>query len=274
MAAAFSAAGLVLTVLATLLVGASPADAAPTNCPPSAGADGGGDGAARVQVGGRCPTPGRPGGSPISCRLRLHPGYTDASWTHHEQLPDVTDPEVGSTYLIICIEGGDPRQEVRNEFIVWDPGVVAADLARLAASQLDVVFPGAHTSPDRRVNQLVTLPTWLWVPADAWVPQSATASIAGLISATATATPDHVRWSMGDGVSLTCPGPGTPYAAGASTDCSHTYTRAAQGIGVTAVMVWDLTWDASSGDRGTLPDFQRSETFSLTVVGGEAIVVD
>ena len=75
---------------------------------------------------------------------------------------------------------------------------------------------------------MVNLPTWLWVDASSWHAYSVTASI-GSVSATAVALPMSIRWSMGDGDSVTCFGPGTPFveevpAAAQSTACWYDYS--------------------------------------------------
>jgi hypothetical protein len=75
-------------------------------------------------------------------------------------------------------------------------------------------------SPEAR--GIVQLPTWLWLdPGSFGVLRGSSAE--GLV---AVAEPDTTSWSTGDGATVNCTGAGTPYGAGASSDCTHTYTRA------------------------------------------------
>lgn len=129
------------------------------------------------------------------------------------------------------------------------------DLGARAASRIPLDAPTLHLTPGPGRTGLVGLPTWLWVdptPA-AWGPATATAAVPGL-SVTATAAVDRITWTMGDGTTVTCTTPGTPYApsrgARPSPDCGHTYTR--PGIHtVTATTHWAITW-TGGGQTGTL----------------------
>jgi len=56
----------------------------------------------------------------------------------------------------------------------------------------------------------------------------AATAAAGAVSVTAVAKPVAVVWEMGDGGTVTCTGPGTPFPVGAdpksaSPDCGYTY---------------------------------------------------
>jgi hypothetical protein len=84
------------------------------------------------------------------------------------------------------------------------------------------------------------------------------------------------RWvhgdSDGDGATVTCSGPGTPYADSygkkSSPTCGHTYTR--QGTyTVRATSYWTVRWNGL-GQSGTIPlDF--ADTTNITM--GEAQVL-
>ncbi|WP_439681841.1 ATP/GTP-binding protein [Embleya sp. MST-111070] len=130
-----------------------------------------------------------------------------------------------------------------------------AELGARASAQILLDAPTVHLTPGPGKTGLVGLPTWLWVDATptSWGPTSATAAVPGL-SVTATATVDHITWTMGDGATVTCTTPGTPYTpnrgAQPSPDCGHTYTR--PGIHtVTATTHWTITW-TGGGQTGTL----------------------
>lgn len=69
---------------------------------------------------------------------------------------------------------------------------------------------------------IVKLETWFWLdPASFGVLQGTSAE--GLV---AVAEPDTTVWDTGDGASVTCAGPGKEHAEGATSACTHTYTRA------------------------------------------------
>ena len=77
---------------------------------------------------------------------------------------------------------------------------------------------------------------------------------------------------MGDGSTVVCRKPGTPYAdrfgKRSSPDCGHTFTR--QGAyTVRATSYWVVTW-AGIGQTGTIP---LSFTQSTVITMGEAQVL-
>jgi hypothetical protein len=159
-----------------------------------------------------------------------------------------------------------------------DPAVLAAQ----AESKLTLIKPVVDSSPAPGKAQVVQLPTWAWMPKAQWAPISATASVPGE-SVTATATPDRLSFSWGDGTSSTCQGPGTPYVAGSSDasasspTCGHTYriTSASapdQQFPVTATLSWKITWNGG-GQTGTFPDLATATTVHWTVEQVESVLV-
>lgn len=141
------------------------------------------------------------------------------------------------------------------------------ELAQQAYSQLRLPSPSIAASPEG--PQLVRLPTWLWIE-NGWEPVSATASVPG-VSVTATAKPTKVKWSMGEGGSRTCDGPGTPYSSyrnprSASPDCGYTYRRASDDVGfrVTATISWSVSW-SGAGQSGTFDDLSTSDSTRFVV---------
>lgn len=99
--------------------------------------------------------------------------------------------------------------------------------------------------------------SWLWVGSGAWRSMSATAA-AGPVSATATAAPAEVVWTMGDGHSVTCDGPGVPYNSSnpnATTYCSYTWPTSSGGepggvYRVTATVYYQAAWTAAGAPGG------------------------
>lgn len=220
------------------------------------------------------------GGSGSRCvyeRLTLPPGERVYD-------PDGTAYEAdgpGGWYVRSC-QGPDGRQDAYGVVFVPD-AVDPLTLAQEALRRLPLPLPSVGTSPPPDRDQVVHVPTWLWVE-DAWAPVSATASVPG-VSVTVTAVPDSVAWEMGNGDSVVCDGPGTPYDpsrpdAEQSTDCSYTYTASSAGqpgerFTVTATQRWRVTWTAigvaGGGDLGTV---SRSTQFTLRVAEGQALVTE
>jgi hypothetical protein len=190
--------------------------------------------------------------------------------------------EAGSWYLVSCTAGTFAGTAGG---LVWVPAGAAAPLpapevlARQAVNQLSLPGPRVMTSPPPDRMQLVNVATWLWLEQGAWAPVSATASVPGE-SVTATASPMSVTWSLGDGSTVVCNGPGTPYAAGGapaapSPDCGHTYARSSAGepggvFVVSATVSWGVSW-TGGGQTGTLPALTTTSSAQLRVGESQAI---
>jgi hypothetical protein len=126
----------------------------------------------------------------------------------------------------------------------------------------------------------VNMPVWLWVTKteNTWGPIVRSASVPGL-SVTASAKVVAVNWSMGDGNTVRCEGPGTPYDRSKGTepspDCGHVYKRTSSKLAkckyrVTATAQWDVTWQSTLGDTGQISMTQQAAT-GLRI--GEAVPV-
>ena len=121
-------------------------------------------------------------------------------------------------------------------------------LLQQAMGQAALVHPGINLNPPGQ--EVVNLPTWLWVSPSDWSPVAASAA-AGSVNATVTANPIAVTWTFGDGNSITCPGPGVPYNPGLpsseqSTYCSYTWRTSSAGqpnavFEVTATIEYQVT---------------------------------
>jgi hypothetical protein len=136
-----------------------------------------------------------------------------------------------------------------------------------------------NLNPPANQEQVVNFETWMWV--DDWAPVTATAA-AGGIAVTVTAEPVKVDWSMGDGNTVTCLGPGTAYDQSRPpedqhTDCGYTYTRSSSGQPgdtyiVQATSTWHVTWTANGvaagGDLGLI---SRSNTVAVRVAEIQAV---
>ncbi|CAM3375891.1 PABS domain-containing protein [Kibdelosporangium persicum] len=185
----------------------------------------------------------------------------------------------GGWYYILCsADGKDPR----SRGPVWipagaeGPSISPAQVAAMARARLRLPSPVVATNPS--AEQLVNLPTWLWL-SRGWQEVSATASVAG-VSVTAVARPTSVTWSMGEGGSVTCGGPGSPFPAGSdptrsSPDCGYTYRRSSAGqradaYPVTATVTWTVTW-SGAGQGGTFPNITTSASVAFRVAESQGI---
>ena len=153
-------------------------------------------------------------------------------------------------------------------------------LAVTARETLALPVPVVETSPAQASLQLVNLPTWLWVNPAEWAAVSKTAAVPGE-AVTATATPVLVTWHPGDGSTVTCHGPGTPYTSAdnpgsASPDCGHTYTRSSAGqpggaFTATVTITWDVAWQGTGGAGGVLAPLETTATAAFEVAESQAL---
>ena len=128
-----------------------------------------------------------------------------------------------------------------------DPTVVGQQ----AVKQLGFGSPTIEMAPPDGSPQLVGVASWLWIDPGEWRTLTASAT-AGPVTATATAVPAKVVWDMGDGDSVTCTGPGTPYSASspnATTACSYAWPDPGS-FTVTATVYWTVTWTATGAPGG------------------------
>jgi hypothetical protein len=149
-----------------------------------------------------------------------------------------------------------------------------------AVRQLRLPQPVIRTSPDAGVDQVVRVPTWLWVERSDWEPVSTSVAVTG-VRVTATARPVRAVWSMGDGGSVVCRGPGTPYSDSfrpdqPSPDCGYTYLRSSRSepggaFPVTVRVEWDVTWHGA-GRTGDVHGLATSAQRQLVVDEVQAVV--
>jgi hypothetical protein len=187
----------------------------------------------------------------------------------------------GGWYDMVC--PGTPGTGGGTVWLAGGPPTPAgapapAGVAKTAVSQLKLPRPVVGISPAG--TQYVRVPTWLWIPPASWAPRMATAT-AGGVTVTATATPIRVMWSLGDGSTVTCRGPGTAWTPSAdpttgSSTCGHTYTQSSAAnpagvFSVTATITWTVSW-AGGGQAGTVPNL-TSRTTSTVKVAQVATVV-
>jgi hypothetical protein len=182
----------------------------------------------------------------------------------------------------ICVDTATGEQVSFDDGISWTPRQPDIDpraLAEMQVKRMSVPPAEVGTSPSSDQDQVVRVPTWLWIASD-WRPVSVTAS-AGRVAATVTATPTRVVWTMGDGGSVTCAGPGTPYdsskpAADQHTDCSYTYRKTSVGqpeerYQATATVYWTVAFTSNVGTDGALGEVSATSEFTLRVAQAQAL---
>jgi hypothetical protein len=197
----------------------------------------------------------------------------------------------GSWYSVTCVDSSGAM----NTQTIWIPnasppsGMLPVDpraVALQAENSLVLPRPAINLNPPGA--SVVNLPTWLWVDAASWHTYSVSATV-GSVTATATATPVSVVWSMGDGRSLTCQGPGVAYdlsvaSTAQRTSCSYAYSVTSAGqpsidgnpddgaFTVTATEWWDVSWSAEGASGGgSLPSLSTASSSSVRVEQVESV---
>lgn len=174
--------------------------------------------------------------------------------------------EQGNFYTITC-DGQASFQWIAGAPIQQPPD--PEELARRALAKITLKGAVIGMAPEPGKAGLVNLPVWMWtaVSPNTWGPISASDSEAGL-TVVITARAESITWSMGDGRTVTCTSPGTPFTAGAggkaSPTCGHTYrqssrTKAGGRYAVTATTDWRVDWNGG-GASGVIDQTRTSET--------------
>jgi hypothetical protein len=182
---------------------------------------------------------------------------------------DGADPKKNDLYFRSCSDGG---QNNPDGFVVVPEGdpapqVDPQELAQRAVDSMTLLGPDI-ASPRATGKYTVGVPVWLWVNQNAttYGPNTASAT-AGGVTVTATAKVTKIVWRMGDGATVTCAGPGTPYTASEgmvkSPTCGHVYSRTSAGerggkYQVTATSTWAIDWQGG-GAAGQLTEVRQSQ---------------
>lgn len=257
---------------------------------PSPGKGGGGGGGGGA---GKCTT----NAMTIPCSI---PG--DGTWDAAHQCyatamnppPPFSDPVWGghTTGVVMRCTGG------QGAGFFWSPNggnapPPAAVLAQRAQSMLRL--PQMTASSNAGIGPTATtyvgIPTWLWLPSGQWHSLKSPPAAAAGESVTATASPTSVAWSMGEGHSTTCDGPGAPYSSSDPSDppCGYTYRVDSSGqpqngptandryFTVQGTVTWTVSWTctgpACDENGGQLPNMTRKTTaMPLRVFQVETVV--
>lgn len=255
------------------------------------GGNGGGKGDGKTCETGAKERPGSPG---WECHI---PGVGTWSEAHGcwirklDPQPPKSDPlwdghTTGAIYGFACVSQINARPTPSDGFARWsetnplgEQGPTAAELAQQALNKMRLDGAKIGSAPKSGSEGLVGMPVWLWTERtpNTWGPISTSAAAGGL-SVTAKAHVKSITWSMGDGTSVTCTKPGTPYKKSygkrESPDCGHTYSKVPKdgSYKVTATSTWAITWDATDGESGTLPNETRTADTTINI--GELQVVN
>jgi hypothetical protein len=168
---------------------------------------------------------------------------------------------------------------VDGYFVVPEGGLVDPhQLALTALASVAIAPPALRTSPSENGRLYVQLPTWLWLDSTWWQTYEATANT-GRVWSTVRATPVATTWELGDGGSVSCRGPGTPWRPGLSEDvssCTHTYrsssaSRPGGTFDLEATVTLEVSWTSNATVGGTLPAITRSSTLDVEVGEIQAI---
>ena len=154
-----------------------------------------------------------------------------------------------------------------------DPRVLAVQ----ATKSMNLTSVTIGIVPEASANSvgIIGLPVWLWVanPGPSVTGPITRSASAGGYTVTATARLERIAYNMGDGTTVVCRGPGTPYqdsyGRSPSPTCGHTYSR--QGTyTVTATSFWVVTW-SGIGQTGTL---NRNFASSVQIREAEVQVIN
>ncbi|MEH1130067.1 hypothetical protein [Micromonospora sp. CPCC 206061] len=197
--------------------------------------------------------------------------------------PPGKDPAKGKWGVRYCYTAPGSG-EVTQVYQWMDDGAIAPtpeELAERALAKLKLRGAQIGVAPKPNGKGAVGLPVWLWtaVTPGTWGPQRASES-AGAITVSIEAKAHTIVWDMGDGHSVTCNNPGTPYEAkhglAESAACGYKYLRPSitttnpnGRYTVAATTHWRVDW-SGGGQTGVLTPTSQSQT---TVQIGEIQVV-
>ncbi|NGN63201.1 ATP/GTP-binding protein [Streptomyces sp. A7024] len=196
------------------------------------------------------------------------PPASDPAWDGHKP---------GDGYVVeeTCFGAGGQTQtlgwmaEAPGPGAAVDPAVLAQEaLGKMTLKPADI-----HVAPKPGNKGVVGLPVWVWTTKSetTWGPNTASAS-AGGVTVTVTAKVKNIRWSMGDGSSVTCSTPGKAYKAAygkrvpdeARGECGtdgYTQPSSTKDGGkytITATSTWAVEW-TGGGQSGELTETRQAQ---------------
>ena len=292
-----ASAGVIILVLLSLVGPAFRARPAYAACSGSGSVDSTG-GSADGDCGGPAgPTPpSGPGGGSAGppCEANGQPGHREYEYQGPvDEKSQVGNPLGGdgtigipygtpaAWYLVWCVLPDGSRVSEGSQALATsavtpvDPTVLR-DRARARVKPPAPVLSMAPTGDDR-IPAIVQMPTWLAV-SGGWAPITETES-EGAVTVSVTATPRAVLWTMGDGHSQSCGGPGVVWHSGLpedATNCSYTYGVDSSGerdgrYHGSARVSWDFTWALNGTPQGEFGTVGSTTPFTMRV--GEIQVI-
>lgn len=164
--------------------------------------------------------------------------------------------------------------------VIVTPPAPSKTIVQAAKDRAAPPAPRIRLSPSERHEQIVQLPTWMWVDGQAWKTHTARAE-AGGAWADAKAVPTRVIWNMGNGDTVVCNGPGKPYdtrrpGKAQSSNCTYTYETSSAGrphnrYTVSATVVYRATWKGSNGSGGSLGEIRKTSSTPVRVAEIQAL---
>jgi len=239
-----------------------------------------GDDGGSVVVGAGYSSSAGAGGNGAPSTSPLHCTYATLTGALAALMGSGPNGATDGVWVVPYCSGGGYVNPMRPEWVSNAQPAAAtspATVARQASARLPLPQGVIRMSPDARQPQIVNERTWLWIDPAVWRSVTATASV-GAVSATATATPSQVVWSLGDGDRVTCDGPGVPYDASRAetaqdTSCTYVWPRgsATESSGtftVSVTIVWHVSWTAigapGGGNLGSLSGPPSQVTVRVT----------
>lgn len=187
---------------------------------------------------------------------------------------DPTPPRDGPSvewYQQVCYVPGPPSMELRGASWRRFDAVTPEALAMVAIDSMLANIPDHSISMSPQAASMVKVDTWFWITGAATEPTDPVVARVPGVTVVATAEPGGVTFDLGDGATLECEDFGTPYTAGASSDCTHPYDVAGT-YTVTATIGWTGSYTVNGGAPIPIETaVQRSATVDVVVNQAQVI---
>ncbi|TDC83084.1 hypothetical protein E1193_09950 [Micromonospora sp. KC606] len=286
-------AGTLLALLVTVLAPPPPAAAQAPVCPPGqddcsiwdddpgtpgdpGGPGGGGDGGGGRPPAAKCQWNGRP----LPCYSEILGWFNNGDGCYYKLAEPQGEAPEGSRWYVQTCNGGDLGQQ-RMVLLETPPAGFGAppdpeELARRVLARLSLLPPRIAVAPRRDTGPgLVGLPVWMWAEEglNYFGPTITESEEDRGLRVELVARFDRIVWNMGNGVKVTCTGPGTaydpkgPHAGKASPDCGYDsgYPKPSdEPYLVSATTYWSVTW-RGGGESGEIPQTRTSGTIPIEI---------
>lgn len=213
--------------------------------------------------------------------------YKEGNWVEFYWVAELDEDEIEmmglnqerqySWYEVFCWADGIPHGDY-TIIIDETPGTPETEARDEARARIDLPQPTPDTSPPVGSPAFVNVPVWLWLEPTYWTPIQISETT-GTTTVFVRATPVRASWRMGDGTTVACDGPGTPWVSGmpeTGSNCRHTYERSSYGEpegrfqGSLAVR-WEFSWWLNGVYRGVFGSVDMSSDLLVEVGEIQAI---